>query len=65
MNDRKNPFDKLIHIKDLLQVFFTLLGYFQDTKAQEVVPKGQTNGQLSDSGSNLSNTYYRRIIVAV
>lgn len=39
MNDRKDPFDKLIHVKDLLQVFLTLLGYFQDTKTQEVVPE--------------------------
>lgn len=39
MNDRKDPFDKFIHVKDLLQVFLTLLGYLQDTEAQEVVPE--------------------------
>lgn len=39
MNDRKDSFDKFIHVKDLLQVFLTLLGYFQDTKSQEVVPE--------------------------
>lgn len=39
MNDRKDPFDKFIHVKDLLQVFLTLLGYFQDTKTQKVVPE--------------------------
>lgn len=50
MNDWKDPFDKFIHVKDLLQVFLTLLGYFQDTKTQEVVPKIR---QMSVSKLNL------------
>lgn len=39
MNDRKHPFDKLIDIEDLFQMFLTLLCYFQHTKTQEVVPE--------------------------
>lgn len=38
MDDREDPFNKLVHVQDLLQVLLTLLGHFQDTQAQEVVP---------------------------
>lgn len=53
MNDRKDPLDKFVHVEDLLQVFLTLLGYFQDAETQEVVPE---IGQISVSKSQFGAT---------
>lgn len=50
MNDRKDPLDKFVHVEDLLQVFLTLLGDFEDAETQEVVPE---IGQESVGKSNL------------
>lgn len=37
MDDWKHPFNKLIHVENLLQMFLTLLCYFQHTQTQKVV----------------------------
>lgn len=39
MDDREHPLHKFIHIENLFQMFLTLLGHFQHTEAQEVVPE--------------------------
>lgn len=39
MDDWKHPFDEFIHIYDLLQMFLTLLSYFQHTETEKVVPE--------------------------
>lgn len=38
MDDGKHSFDKLVHVQNLLQVFFAQLRDFQHTESQEVVP---------------------------
>lgn len=39
MYDREHPLHKFIHIENLFQMFLTLLGYFQYTEAQKVIPE--------------------------
>lgn len=41
VDDRKDSFNKLVHVEDLLQVLLTLLGHFQHTQPEEVVPVGR------------------------
>lgn len=39
VDDREYPLDKLVHVKDLLQVLLALLSHLQHTEAQKVVPE--------------------------
>ena len=39
VDDREDSFDKLIHVKNLLKMFLTLLSNLQHTQTQEVVPE--------------------------
>lgn len=38
VDDRKDSFNELVHVQDLLQVLLALLGYFQHAEPEEVVP---------------------------
>lgn len=38
MDDGEDSFNKLVHVQDLLQVLLALLGHFQHTQPEEVVP---------------------------
>lgn len=37
VDDRKDSFDKLIYVQDLLKVLLTLLGHFQHAQSEKVV----------------------------
>lgn len=38
VDDGEDSFNKLVHVQDLLQVLLALLGHFQHTQPEEVVP---------------------------
>lgn len=44
MNHREDPLHKLVHVENLLQVLFTLLGDFENTQPQEVVSRKHGEG---------------------
>lgn len=44
MNHREDPLHKLVHVENLLEVLFTLLGHFENTQPQEVVPRKHGEG---------------------
>ena len=47
VDHREDPFDKLIHVEDLLQVLLALLGYLQHAEPQEVIPEEKQPWRLA------------------